>query len=296
MSWIPLLIGSAVALGFHDVCKKHAVHHNSVMRAMFWSCVAGTIAMLAAQGFTGHVVASATMGWDGFWRVVLKSAIVTGSWIAGDYALRSLPISIAAPIRGSQPVVTLAGALLLFRERPSPLQWAGIAVTLIAYFLFSILGRREGIHFHRNKGIGLIFLATILGAVSSLYDKYILQKTGLTPEAVQFWFEIDLTVLLGVICLIQSRAGLSRTPFRFRWTVPAVGVLLVASDWCYFTVLAHPDALLAIVSPVRRSNVVIAFLVGGLIYKDKNRRRKAVALSFVVLGVILLCLAQIYGI
>src|SRR6187431_2476041 len=107
MTWILLLIGSAVTLGFYDVCKKHAVHDNSVMRAMFWSTVAGTIAMLAAQSFTGHLAGSAAIGWEGFWRVVLKSVIVTSSWIAGDYALRSLPISIAAPIRGSQPVVTL---------------------------------------------------------------------------------------------------------------------------------------------------------------------------------------------
>lgn len=296
MTWILLLIGSAVALGFYGVCKKHAVHDNSVMRAMFWATFVGMIAMLAAQGVTGHLATSAAIGWEGFWRVVLKSLIVTSSWIAGDYALRSLPISIAAPIRGSQPVVTLAGALLLFRERPSLMQWAGIGTTIIAYFLFSILGRREGIHFHRNKGIWLVFLATLLGAVSSLYDKFILQHAGLTPEAVQFWFEIDLTVLLGVICLVQRKAGLNRTPFKFRWTIPAVGVLLVASDWMYFTVLSHPEAMLAIVSPVRRSNVVIAFLVGGAIYRDQNRRSKAVALSFVVLGVILLCLAQVYEI
>lgn len=295
MTWVLLLIGSAVALGFYDVCKKHAVQNNSVMRAMFWGTAAGTVAMLVAQAVTGHLAASATIGWVGFWRVVLKSAIVTSSWIAGDYALRALPISIAAPIRGSQPVVTLAGALLLFRERPSLLQWAGIGTTVIAYFLFSLLGRREGIHFHRNKGIALVFLATVLGAVSSLYDKYILQNAGLTPEAVQFWFEIDLTVMLGVLCLLQRRAGMNRTPFQWRWTVPAVGVLLVVSDWLYFTVLSHPDALLAIVSPVRRASVVISFLVGGTIYRDKNRRSKAVALSFVVLGVILLCLAQLEG-
>lgn len=292
MLWIFLLLGSAVSLGFYDVCKKHAVHANSVMSAMFLATLFGTAGMVLAQVFSGHLSGALSLSAVAWWMIVLKSVIVTSSWICGDYALRSLPISIAAPIRGSQPVLTLIGALLLFQERPDALQWAGIGITIVAYFLFSIIGQREGIHFHRNKGIALVFLATLLGAVSSLYDKYLLQPAKLSPELVQFWFQVDLVLILGILLLLQRRVGLSRTSFQFRWSIPAVGLLLVASDWMYFTVLSHPQAMLAVVSPVRRSSCVIAFLVGGAMFKDRNRRSKAVALCCIVAGVVLLCLAR----
>jgi uncharacterized membrane protein len=137
--------------------------------------------------------------------------------------------------------------------------------------------------------------ATVLGAASGLYDKYLLQLAGhgsggLTPAAVQLWFQVDLSLLIGAATLLQRQAGWAKTAFQWRWTVPMVGLLLATSDFLYFTALHQPDAMISILSPIRRSNCVISFLVGGAIFRDQNRRSKAVALALVVAGVILLCL------
>ena len=50
----------------------------------------------------------------------------------------------------------MASALIVFAERPHGFQWLGIGATVIGYYFFSVVGRREGIIFHRNRGILLI--------------------------------------------------------------------------------------------------------------------------------------------
>lgn len=291
MLWIILILLSAVTLGFYDVCKKHAVHANAVMPVLWLATTTGTIVVVLSPALTGQLADSINVGWLGFWQLLAKSALVMSSWICAYYAMRALPISIAAPIRGSQPVWTLAGALLLFQERPNPWQWAGIATAFAGYFVLSAVGKREGIRFHKHHGIYLIVLATILGAASGLYDKYLLQPAGLKPNTVQFWFQVDLSIMIGLAVLLQRKAGWARTAFEWRWTIVAVGLLLAVSDYLYFTALHQPGVMISILSPIRRSNCVISFLVGGAIFKDQNRRSKSIALALVVAGVILLCLS-----
>lgn len=291
MHWLTLILASAVTLGFYDVCKKHAVHANAVMPVLFLGTATGTAAVLLSLWGSGNLWTSLVVSGVNWWLLLLKSTLVCSSWICAYYAMRALPISIAAPIRGSQPVWTLAGALLIFAERPSAWQWAGIITTFGGYYLLAMLGRREGIRFARHHGIALILLATALGAASGLYDKYLLQPRKLTPQTVQLWFQINLSVLIGLAWALQQRAGLARTPFVWRWSVPAVGLLLVASDYLYFTALHEPGAMISILSPIRRSNCVISFLVGGALFREQNRRKKAVALGLIVLGVLLLCLS-----
>jgi transporter family protein len=290
MVWIGLILLSAATLGVYDVCKKHAVQANAVMPVLFWGTATGTGVVMAGLGATGRLAGAMQVGWETWELLALKAGLVATSWTCAYYAMRALPISIVAPIRGSQPVWTLVGALVLFGERPGGWQWAGIATTFVGYYLFSVVGKLEGIEFRRNHGIGLILLATVLGAASALYDKYLLQPRKLTPETVQVWFQINISLVLGIAWLVQRGAGLAKTEFVWRWSIPAVGLVLAISDYLYFSALHEPGVMVSIVSPIRRSNCVISFLVGGAMFHDRNRRAKGVALGMIVLGVLLLCL------
>lgn len=292
MYWVPLILVSAVGLGLYDVCKKHAVHENAVMPVLFLATTAGTAAFTLVALLTGQLAAAVHVSMADWWRLFIKALIVGSSWTFVYYGMRALPISIAAPIRASQPVWTVLGAYLCFHELPVNLQWLGMAAVFAGFFLFSVLGRREGIHFDRPGGVWCMLAGTLLGAVSALYDKYLLQPCKLSPETVQFWFSLDLVVLTGIALLIQRRTGLNRTAFRWRWSIPCVGIVLVAADWLYFTALSQPDTKIFILSLVRRSNVVISFTIGGALFQDVNRHQKLVALVFILLGVALLCLAK----
>ena len=224
--------------------------------------------------------------------VALKAVIVSVSWVLAYFAMKHLPISLFSPIRASGPAWTLLGAVLFFHERPLPMQWAGIAVIFCSYYAFSVIGQKEGVVFHRSRWILYIFLATLIGSISTLYDKYLIQQLGYTPMLVQFWFAFYNVALLGpfTVCVWLPKRK-QYTPFEWRWSVPAIGLLLIAADFVYFNAVKNHDALIVILSLLRRSSVVVSFAVGAFIFGDVNRRGKAWALAGVLAGVILIVLA-----
>ena len=74
----------------------------------------------------------------------------------------------------------------------------------------------------------------------------------------------------------------------FRWTIIAVGVLLQTADYFYFKALQDPDALIMLLSAIKRSQLIIAVVIGGLVFKEKNKRKKLIPLAGILLGVFLI--------
>ena len=290
--WMQLTLASALLLGCYDIARKHGVRGNAVMPVLFFATLSGGIFFATTLAATGALASACAISGTDLARVALKSLIVTGSWVCEFYAMRALPISIFSPIRGSAPFWTLLGAILLFHELPNFSQAAGMVVVLAGYGLFSWAGRAEGIRFEKHHGILLAAIGTILGATSALYDKFLLQKCHIPTGKLQFWFCVWLVVFIGAVWAAQRGSGLARTAFAWRWTIPVVGVGLVLSDWCYFHALAQTGVPISIVSLVRRSNVVLSFTAGVLLFNEGNLRRKALALATILIGVAILCLAR----
>ncbi len=290
--WIFLVLVSAAALGFYDIARKHAVHANAVMPVLVSAAACGSLAFVLAMLLAGRWTFLSELTAGTFGLVALKSLLVAASWIFGYYAMRALPISLMSPIRASAPLWTLIGAIALYGEWPTRWQAAGMAAILAGYVCFSLIGRSEGIHFTRHTGVFLAFAATLTGAGSALYDKYLLQTCRIPRDFVQFWFCVDLVVMLGAFLAVQRMLRLQRTPFHWRWSIPAVGFLLVTADWLYFKALSEPGVPISVVSLIRRSNVVLSFAGGSLLFAEANLRAKAGALLVILTGVAILCLAS----
>lgn len=297
--WLYLCIASAVFLGVYDVAKKWSVRDNTPLLVLFLSVTAGA-AVTSPIFVLSRILPDEMSGAGLFCRdltlhehglVLLKTLLVSVSWISAFFALKHLPISIVTPIRASAPLWTLCGAVLLFQERPSALQWAGIGIIMISYVVFSLIGKKEGIVFLKDRWVLLVFVATLSGAASALYDKHLLRNTGIDPIALQVWFSFYLVGVIGVTTAAVRRfSPCSFSEFKWRYSIPLVGVLLIIADYLYFRALSHEDALIAVVSVIRRSSVVISFIGGGLLFREKNKRLKALPLLGVLMGVSLLLL------
>ncbi len=289
--WFLPIIGSALGLGFYDICKKHAVRDNSVMPVLFLATLCGSLVFVAGTLAFGEWRTAAVCTMHQWLLLLVKSLLVASSWTCVYYAMRELPISIAAPIRASSPLWTFIGGLVLYREVPSLLQGVGMVLIFGGYYLFSVLGKMEGFSFARHRGIHLILLGTLLGAVSALYDKYLLNILQIPRQTVQFWFSVDLVFVLGLALFIRNVCFGEKRKFVWRWSIPATGILLILADFLYFYAVSFPDIQISVLSLVRRCNCIVAFGVGAYFFHDTNIKRKAFALSLILLGVFLLALA-----
>lgn len=296
MSWILLSICSAVVLGIYDLLKKLAVRSNAVPPVLFfgvltgavcWCCLRIVTPVLPSGWREGLAIDALSASEHGF--LFGKGVLVSGSWIFGYFALKHLPITIAGPIRSSAPIWTILFAVLLMGEMPNRWQWGGVFMILVAFYGFSLLGRAEGIVFHRDKWVYFLIVATVLGALSALYDKFLLQNLAIRVATLQFWFSIYLVVVMLPFVLCWRFFSKNRSEFQWRWVIPAVGVGLLVADAFYFLAIAQEDSLISVISPVRRTSVMIGFLGGIFILKETNNiPRKAFALALMLAGVILL--------
>jgi bacterial/archaeal transporter family protein len=298
MSWLLLAACSALFLGLYDVAKKISLDKNAVLPVLFACSSCGLVCLLPVAWLSWAfpeqaqrwALFIAPMSWDGHLLVLAKAGLVSLSWVLTFFAIKHLPISLASPIRASAPLFTVLGAITVFGELPTRVQVVGIALILASYGLFSVIGRNEGIHFQRNQWVWLLFAGTLVASLSGLYDKHLLQGARLQAMSVQFWFTLYNAAIQGFIVkwVWLPRRRPDTTQFQWRWSIALVGLLLLLADNVYFRALSQQGALVSVISTIRRSNVVISFTLGSLLFHEHQRRKKAFALVGVLIGVILL--------
>jgi len=287
------ILASAVFLALYDIAKKASVRENAVLPVLLCSTCFGCLAYLIGLSVVGRL--SPTLAsLDG--RVLtlglIKSAIVASSWVFTFCALRTLPVTIATPIRASSPALVFLVALVLYGEIPTLVQGIGMLLVFMGYLAFSWAGHHEGIDFFHNRAVGFAVIGAVLSAISSIWDKYVFQVASSPVEATQLVFQLGLVVVYGAALFVHRCLCPTWTdsPFQWRWTIPLVGILLCFSDWLMFTGLSTPGAPVSVCALMRRFSVALTFVLGALFFHETNLSRKALALALVLAGIALLCL------
>ena len=295
--WLILAFVSATFLGFYDASKKASLKNNAVLPVLLLNTIFSTIIFspflldyIGGFGwFDGSFLDTAPFS-DGSQNagsahlmVILKAFIVLSSWICGYFGLKHLPLTIVGPINATRPVMVLVGAMLFFGERLNVYQWIGVLLAMTSIYLMSRAGKKENIDFKRNRWIWCLALATIMGAISGLYDKFIMKS--LCPMFVQSWFNFYQMIIMTVICsLLWYPKRHQTTPFHWSWAIPLISIFICIGDFAYFTSLNDPDSMISVVSLVRRSSVIISFISGVLIFKERNIKAKLLDLGLILLG------------
>ena len=297
--WLVLAFLSAALLGFYDAFKKQSLKDNAVLPVLFLNTIFSSMVFLpfiwlsrtssAALQDTIFFVPSA--GWEAHSLILIKSFIVLSSWIFGYFGMKHLPLTIVGPINATRPVMVLLGAMLVFGERLNFYQWIGVSLAILSFFLLSRSGKKEGIDFKHDKWIYCIVLAAVMGAISGLYDKYLM--TRLSPILVQSWYNIYQVGIMGpIIALLWLPKRKENTPFRWKWTIVCISLFLSAADFAYFYSLSLDGSMISIVSMIRRGSVVVSFLFGALVFREKNLKSKVIDLILVLIGMFFLYLGS----
>lgn len=301
--WLSFAFLSAILLGFYDSCKKQALGGNAVIPVLFLNTLFCSLIFVPfiVLSYCSPVLDDSIFkvadygGWAVQKWILLKSVIVLSSWTLGYYGMKHLPLTIVGPINATRPVLVLLGAMLIFGEKLNCLQWTGVLLAVVSFFMLSRSGKKEGIDFEHNVWIYAVVGAAILGAVSGLYDKFLMNPNGLALDkmAVQSWYNIYQCGMMGVMMmLIWYPNRRKTTPFSWKWSIIFISIFLSLADFVYLYALSMPGAMISIVSMVRRGSVIVSFLFAALVFKEKNLRSKAVDFALVLLGMVFLYLGS----
>ena len=288
--WAVLAVLSAVLLGFYDVAKKQALRKNGILFVLLAATAISTVLLAPFLRFgptADHL------------RLAFKAVLVTVSWVSGMAGLKLLPLTTVSTIKGSRPVFVILFSMLLFGERLGLMQWSGVLMVFAALYLLGRAGSGEGTRQARAAGYLWMGVSVLAGVASALYDKHIM--TGMQPLFVQSWTNLYITLILGLMVLFRRFRGRSARPgagdaesgeqasvFRPDWWLLVAAVLITAADALYFYALKQPGAMIGLVSVLRRASVVVTFLCGVLVFRERHVRGKAVSMLLVVAGVALI--------
>lgn len=303
--WLILAFTSATLLGFYDAFKKKALSGNAVIPVLFLNTLFSSFIFLPfiilsseTCFLDGSIFHVSSGGWEVHKYIILKSIIVLSSWVFGYFGMKNLPLTIVGPINATRPVIVLVGAFMFFGERLNSYQWIGVALAVASFLMLSRSGKKEGIDFRHDKWIYFIVLSALTGAVSGLYDKYLMAPeidggVGLDCMIVQSWYNIYQCFMMGVmLMLLWWPKRNTTTPFHWHWSIIFISIFLSAADFVYFYALSIPGAMISIVSMVRRGSVIVSFLFGAAVFHEKNLKSKIVDLALVLLGMIFLYLGS----
>lgn len=199
-------------------------------------------------------------------------------------------LSLVYPIaRGSGPLLSTVLAIILFRERPSPLALAGSGLIILSVFILA--GGQK--LFHRNKAAktqkALIYglVTGFLIATYTLWDKYAVAVL-LIPPLMFDW----ASNLLRSLFLTPS-AYRHWTTVKWHWSKHLKEILIVAilSPLAYILVLtALRFSPVSYIAPAREVSILIAALMGAKLLKEGDEKRRLSAALLIVLGLIALAL------
>lgn len=283
--WLWMALASSVLLGFYDVSKKQALRRND----LYWILFAATgLSALFLCPFLGRGTLQQHL------CMLCKGVLVSTSWVSGMIALKTIPLTTISPLKATRPMFVVLFSIILFGERLNLLQWLGVIVMLVSIWLLSRSSEKEGISFKRSSGMVAMWLSIFSGVASALFDKHIMSNLGMEPLFVQSWANVYITLILGLILAGKFLFGREKpATFRPDPAILLIAVFITAADALYFFALRDPDALLSVVSMVRRCSVIITFILGALLFKEKKIRPKAVSLALMIAGMALLMFGTI---
>lgn len=281
--WLWFSVCSAVLLGLYDVTKKQALKRNDALWILLCASAMTSVFLcpfLSEGSLKDHLM------------LVVKGVLVSSSWLSGMIALKLLPLTTVSTIKASRPMFVVIFSIILFGERLNLWQWIGVILVIAALYFLGRSSKKEGIQFTRDKGIIWMLVSVLTGSASALYDKHILFT--LEPLFVQSWGNVYITLIFGLILLLKHLRGGEGAvrKFTWDWKLLLIAVLITISDALYFYSIKDDGALLAVISMIRRSSVVITFLFGALVFKEHNIRDKAIDLFILMCGIAILLFAS----
>lgn len=290
LSALALVLAAALLHALWNIVAKHSGGDQrfALIAAVQLCVIWAPLGLWAAWGVVPG------WGWKE-WAAVLSSAIVHLLYfttLLRGYRLADL--TVVYPIaRGTGPLLSAMGAVLLLGERLSPLGLAGVVAVVAGVFLIAggpqlwalahDPARRERV----RLGIAYGALTGTLIAGYTLIDGYAVTVLLVSPILVD-WFGNLLRVPFLLPVALRDPAGL-REAWRTQWKHALV--VAVFGPVGYVLVLyAMRLAPLSHVAPAREVSMLFAALIGGRLLGEQDRGLRIAGAGCIAAGVVSLAL------
>lgn len=196
------------------------------------------------------------------------------SYETGDLA-QTYPLA-----RGTAPLLTTLGGVLLLQEIPPALAISGIVVLSLGTLLMSFRGGERGLGGH---GVRYALITSLFICGYTLSDGSGARSAATATSYAAWLFAMD-GIWVTIVCLAVRGPRVVRE-MRTEWTMGlATGFLSGIAYW--IVMWAMTKAPIAAVAALRESSILFAMLISVVALGEKMNRWRITAALCIVLGVI----------
>lgn len=197
-------------------------------------------------------------------------------------------LSLIYPLaRGTGPLFSTLGAILLLGEQPTLLGLGGAALIVGGVFVISAGGAGGG-GLNRRAAVGYGVLTGLFIASYTLWDKVAVSQLHLPPV---LYDTVSVLVRAALLLPIGVRRWPQVTELwrSHKWAILGVGFF---SELGYILVLVAMQTTPVIyTAPLREVSILIATVLGALLLHEGNLRRRLPAATAILLGVLALAVS-----
>jgi drug/metabolite transporter (DMT)-like permease len=226
-------------------------------------------------------------GWIHYGLMLATAAVHTAYFMLLDRGYRSGDMSVVYPLaRGTGPLITMLCAVLFLHEQPGVLAvWGAVLIGTGAFLLTGDPRKlRESRNYH---AIGFALLTGCTIAAYTVVDK-IAVAAFLIPPLIQDWAANLGRVLLMTPLALRSRSEIG--PTWQRWKKYIIGIALLCPLSYILVLTAMVFTPVSYVAPAREISILIGALMGAHLLQEGDIKRRLIAASAMMGGIVCLAL------
>lgn len=210
-------------------------------------------------------------------------------------ALRLSPLSLTIPFMALTPVFMIFTTRLILGEHILPMGIAGILFVFMGAYILNIKTDKNGLlgpiySILKERGSVYMIIVALIYSVTAILGKLVMDYSS-PMFMVAVYFPV-VTIFLTLIMIIRYRKGgidLNRIKSQKTLFI-SLGVLFSITVLVHFIALNMTTA--AYMIALKRLSVVFGILYGWLLFKEKHITSRLLGAGVMILGVILISLAQ----
>ena len=276
-NWVLLTTLYSIVIGFYNCTKKKAVKINSVYEIFaYFSVIAFIITALISK----NIIA---LEFKYFAMIILKTILITVSWLIAGYVINKVPISLYAVLMLSKILFSIVLSVLILGERITITTFIGIIIVIIGLILVNYNSNTKEKKEISIKYLILLLFACLLSSMSAILDKKILLY--ITSGQLQFWFLLFLTIAFWLVLIIKEKK-ISLKSVKNNYWIPLMAISLVIADRLLFMANEIPESKVSVMTILKQLSTIEIIVLGKIMFKENMIMKKMMCSLLIIIGII----------
>lgn len=282
--WAIFTLSSAFAASLSSIIQKETLKHIHSLQLLVTAYAFMSVLSLGLIPFVTFHISLLSIA-----LIIISSLFVALASLYTVKAFRHMPVSVVAPFFNIGTVFSAFLAVIIFQEKLSLFDAAGIVLLILGGYILELKGNNLLQPFRdikKSKYIHLLILGVLLYSSSFLFDKFVIESIG---SVSYFFYHVYTVFIIYLFIAVFFYKGLKEIKVSIKkekWLIGLLSAVIIVENLAFYEALRISKVSLVI--PLYRTWTLWAVIFGGRLFHENHLRKRAVAAILMIVGAALI--------